>query len=56
MSNGARASQQWVRRDGYVGPESFLEDGFAYYAVGQTDALSYVASMGQTSMASRFDN
>ncbi len=38
MSN--EASQQWVKREGYGGPESFPENGLADYAIGQTDALA----------------
>ena len=38
MSNNV--SQQWQRREGYGGPESFPEDELAAYAVGQSDALA----------------
>ena len=35
-----KMSQQWRRREGYGGPESFPEDGLADYSVGETDALT----------------
>ncbi len=38
MSN--EVSQQWSKREGYGGPESFPEDGLAKYAIGRTDALA----------------
>lgn len=38
MSN--EVSQQWQRREGYGGPESFPEDELAEYAVGRSDALA----------------
>ena len=38
MSNETR--QQWQRREGYDGPESFPEDELAEYAVGPSDALA----------------
>lgn len=38
MSN--RLREQWNRREGYGGPESFPEEGLATYAVGRSDALA----------------
>jgi steroid delta-isomerase-like uncharacterized protein len=34
-----KVSEQWNKREGYGGPESFPEDGLADYAIGHTDAL-----------------
>jgi|TARA_B110000902_G_scaffold35161_1_gene37286 predicted ester cyclase len=33
-------NQQWQRREGYGGPESFPEDGLAQYTVGRSDKLA----------------
>lgn len=36
----SKSSQQWQRREGYGGPESFPENELAAYAVGESDALA----------------